>query len=84
MSRVLVGIGNGCAAVGLLRPRLRTIPLGPLPGDRALVREHVRLPLPFGNALVAGLAASILFWFFRQERGRRAFSSVCRLHWQYL
>ena len=65
MSRVLVCLGIDCAAVGLLWPWLRTIPLGRLPCDSVIVQEHFRLYLPLARSLLVSLVSSFFFWLFR-------------------
>jgi len=65
MSRTLVLIGIGCIVAGLLWPWLRTFPLGRLPGDIVIVREHFRLYLPLTSSILVSLVVSILFWLFR-------------------
>ena len=66
MSRTLVLIGIGCIVAGLLWPWLRTFPLGRLPGDTVIVREHFRLYLPLTSSILVSLVVSILFWLFRK------------------
>ena len=66
MSRTLVCIGIGCIVAGLLWPWLRTFPLGRLPGDMVIVREHFRLYLPLTSSILASLVVSILFWFLHK------------------
>jgi len=66
MSRTLVLIGIGCIVAGLLWPWLRTFPLGRLPGDIVIVREHFRLYLPLTSSILVSLVVSILFWLFRK------------------
>jgi len=66
MSKTLVLVGIGCIAAGLLWPWLRTIPLGRLPGDIVIAREHFRLYLPLSSSVLVSLVVSILFWLFRK------------------
>jgi hypothetical protein len=66
MSRALVLIGIGCIAAGLLWPWLRTLPLGRLPGDIVIVREHFRLYFPLTSSILVSLVLSLLFWLFRK------------------
>ena len=66
MSKTLVLVGIGCIAVGLLWPWLRIFPLGRLPGDIVIVREHFRLYLPLSSSFLVSLVVSILFWLFRK------------------
>jgi hypothetical protein len=66
MNRMLVCIGIACIAAGLLWPWLRTFPLGRLPGDIVIVREHFRLYLPLASSILISLLVSILFWLFRK------------------
>jgi len=66
MSKTLVLVGVGCIAVGLLWPWLRTLPLGRLPGDIVIAREHFRLYLPLSSSVLVSLVVWILFWLFRK------------------
>ena len=66
MSKTLVLVGIGCIAVGLLWPWLRTFPLGRLPGDIVIAREHFRLYLPLSSSVLVSLVVSLLFWLFRK------------------
>ena len=66
MNRTLVFIGIGCIVAGLLWPWLRSLPLGRLPGDIVIVRDHVRFFFPLTTCIVVSVVLTILFWLFRK------------------
>lgn len=66
MNRTLVFIGIGCIVVGLFWPWLRNLPLGRLPGDIVIVRDHVRFFFPLTTCIVVSVVLTILFWLFRK------------------
>lgn len=52
MSRTLIVLGH--------------LPLGRLPGDRVIVREHFRLSLPFFSSLLLSLVVTLILWLLRK------------------
>ena len=66
MNKILVLLGIGCIAAGLLWPWLRTLPLGRLPGDIVIVRENFRLYFPLTSSILVSLVVSFLFWLLRK------------------
>ena len=66
MSRLLIIAGLSLLLLGLLWPWLDRLPLGRLPGDLIIRREHVTVYLPFTSMLLASLALSGLWWWFRR------------------
>ena len=48
--------------VGLLWPWLVKLPLGRLPGDIVIEREHFRLYIPITSALVLSAMLSLVLW----------------------
>ncbi len=48
--------------VGLLWPWLAKLPLGRLPGDIVIEREHFRLYIPITSALVLSAMLSLVLW----------------------
>jgi hypothetical protein len=64
MGKVLVLVGLGIAGVGLLV--VLGVPLGRLPGDIVVRREHVSFYLPVTTSVVLSLLLSLLFAFFRR------------------
>lgn len=51
---------------GLLWPWLGRLPLGRLPGDFVVEREHFRIYFPPTTCVLLSLVASLLFWLFRR------------------
>lgn len=66
MNRTLIFIGIGCIVVGLFWPWLRNLPLGRLPGDIGIVRDHVRFYFPLTTCIVVSVVLTIIFWLFRK------------------
>jgi hypothetical protein len=64
VGKVLVLIGLGIAGVGVLV--LLGLPLGRLPGDIVVRREHVSFYLPVTTSVLLSLLLSLLFAFFRR------------------
>ena len=48
--------------VGLLWPWLAKLPLGRLPGDIVIEREHFRLYIPITTALLLSIVLSLVVW----------------------
>ena len=63
---MLILAGIGCMVAGLLWPWLRLLPLGRLPGDLTLEREHFRFFFPLTSSILVSLVLSFLFWLFRK------------------
>jgi len=51
---------------GLLWPWLRQVPLGRLPGDIVIVREHFRFSFPLTSCIVVSVLLSLLLWLLRK------------------
>jgi len=66
MSRTLILIGLGIVVVGLLWPWLSKLPLGRLPGDLLIRREHVTLYIPVTTMVVISAVLSLLVWLFHR------------------
>ena len=66
MNRTLIIIGLICVVVGLLWPWLRQVPLGRLPGDILIVREHFRFSFPLTSCIIVSLLLSLLLWLLRK------------------
>jgi hypothetical protein len=64
VGKVLVLVGLGIAGVGLLV--LLGLPLGRLPGDIVVRREHVSFYLPVTTSVLLSLLLSLLFALFRR------------------
>ncbi|KXS39491.1 MAG: hypothetical protein AWU55_473 [Halomonadaceae bacterium T82-2] len=66
MSRTLILIGLGIVVVGLLWPWLSKLPLGRLPGDLLIRREHVTLYIPVTTMVLISAVLSLLAWLFHR------------------
>ncbi|MEJ2033168.1 MAG: DUF2905 domain-containing protein [Deltaproteobacteria bacterium] len=66
MARILVLIGIALMAIGLLWPWLSKLPIGRLPGDIIIHRDHVRFYFPITTSILISILLSLLFWFFRK------------------
>lgn len=66
MNRTLIILGLICVVVGLLWPWLRQVPLGRLPGDIVIVREHFRFSFPLTSCMVVSVLLSLLLWLLRK------------------
>jgi hypothetical protein len=66
MNKPLIVIGCLCLVVGLLWPWLRHLPLGRLPGDIVIVREHFRCYFPLTSSILISLVISFLLWLLRK------------------
>lgn len=66
MNKTLIIVGLLCVVVGILWPWLRQLPLGRLPGDILIVREHFRFFFPLTSCIVVSLLLSLLLWWLRK------------------
>jgi hypothetical protein len=66
MSRWLVTVGVLLVVVGLAWPWLSKLPLGRLPGDIAIEREHSRFYFPWVSCLLVSAIVSLALWLFRR------------------
>lgn len=66
MQRVLIIIGLLLAVAGLLWPWLSRLPLGRLPGDIVIEREHFRFYFPVTTMIVVSIVVSVILWLFRR------------------
>lgn len=76
--KILIGIGLGIAALGVLLVVVDRIPglgnafswLGKLPGDISIKRDNFSFYFPIGTSIVLSIFLSLLFyfvgWFFRR------------------
>jgi Protein of unknown function (DUF2905). len=55
-----------CVVLGVAWPWLRQLPLGRLPGDIVIVREHFRFFLPLTSCILVSVVISLLLWLFRK------------------
>lgn len=78
LGRLLIGIGVGIVALGILLVIGDRIPglgnvfswFGKLPGDISIKRDNVSFYFPIGTSIVLSIVLSLLFylvgWFFRR------------------
>ena len=66
MGRLLIALGLLLLVAGLAWPYLSSLPLGRLPGDVVVEREHSRFYFPLVSCLLVSALASLLLWFFRR------------------
>lgn len=76
--KILIGIGIGIAAVGLLFVMIDRVPglgsvfswLGKLPGDVSIKRDQFSFYFPITTSILLSIVLSLLFyllgWFFRR------------------
>jgi DUF2905 family protein len=62
MSRALIMIGLGIAAVGLLWPWLARLGLGRLPGDIFVQRDGFTVYTSITTGILVSLALSLILW----------------------
>lgn len=66
MAKLLVGLGLALVVAGLAWPWLSRLPLGRLPGDIVIEREHSRVYIPWVSCLVVSAVVSAVLWLFRR------------------
>ena len=66
MGRLLIALGLLLLVAGLAWPYLSRLPLGRLPGDVVVEREHSRFYFPFVSCLLISAVGSLLLWLFRR------------------
>lgn len=66
MAKLLVGLGLALVVAGLAWPWLSRLPLGRLPGDIVIEREHSRVYVPWVSCLVVSAVVSAVLWLFRR------------------
>lgn len=66
MNRSLILVGLVLVAAGLLWPWLGKLPLGHLPGDIVIRRDHLTFYLPITTMLLISAVFSLLFWLFHR------------------
>ncbi len=62
MRSYLITLGLLLLLAGILWPWLSRLPLGRLPGDIVIEREHVRLYIPLTTALLLSIVLSLVVW----------------------
>jgi hypothetical protein len=66
MQRLLIVLGIGLLAVGLLWPWLSRLGLGRLPGDIRIETESGGFYFPIVTCLVISVVLSLVLWFLRR------------------
>ena len=67
MQKLLITLGLGIAAIGLLYPYLRQLGLGKLPGDIILKGENSTFYFPIVSCIAISLIVSFLLNLFRSS-----------------
>ena len=67
MQKLLITLGLGIAAIGLLYPYLRQLGLGKLPGDIILKGENSTFYFPVVSCIVISMLVSLLLSLFRSS-----------------
>ena len=67
MQKLLITLGFGMAAIGVLYPYLKQVGLGQLPGDIILKGENSTFYFPVVSCIAISLIVSILFNLFRSS-----------------
>ena len=65
MQKLLITLGLGIAALGVLYPYLRQLGLGQLPGDIILKGENSTVYFPVVSCIVISVLVSVLFNLFQ-------------------
>ena len=66
MGRLFIYGGIGLIILGLLWPWLRHIPLGRLPGDLVINKEHFHLYFPLTSSVLVSLLLSLLLYLLKK------------------
>ena len=61
MQKLLITLGLGIAAIGILYPYLKDLGLGQLPGDIVLRGENSTFYFPIVSCIVVSLMVSVVF-----------------------
>ena len=64
MGKVLLLVGLAIAGVGLLM--MLGLPLGRLPGDVAVKRDHFSFYFPITTSIILSIILTLIFSFFRR------------------
>ena len=67
MQKLLITLGLGIAAIGVLYPYLRQLGLGQLPGDIILKGENSTFYFPIVSCIAISLLVSALLNLFRSS-----------------
>ncbi len=63
MQKLLITLGIGIAAIGVLYPYLKNLGLGQLPGDIVLRGENSTFYFPIVSCIAVSLVISVIFNF---------------------
>ncbi len=66
MARLFIYGGIGLIILGLLWPWLRHIPLGRLPGDLVINKEHFHLYFPLTSSVLVSLLISLILYLLKK------------------
>lgn len=66
MQQLLVILGILLLVLGLLWPWLSQLPLGRLPGDIHIEREHFSFYFPLMTGLLISVVLSLILWWTRK------------------
>jgi len=67
MGRILIFIGVGIVALGLILTLVGRVPfLGRLPGDIVFRRGNFTLYFPLATSILLSLLLTVLLWLFRR------------------
>lgn len=66
MQKFLLVAGSIILLIGLLWPWVSKLPLGRLPGDILIEREHFTFYFPITTMIVISAVLSLLVWLFRR------------------
>ena len=67
MQRLLITLGIGITAIGILYPYLRQLGLGQLPGDIIIKGENSTFYFPIVSCIAISLLVSVLLNLFRSS-----------------
>ncbi|WP_320667489.1 DUF2905 domain-containing protein [Prochlorococcus sp. MIT 1307] len=67
MQKLLITLGLGIAAIGVLYPYLRQLGVGQLPGDIILKGEHSTFYFPIVSCVAISLLVSVLLNLLRSS-----------------
>ncbi len=67
MQKLLITLGLGIAAIGVIYPYLKQIGLGQLPGDIIVKGENLTFYFPVISCIAISLIISLLFNLFRSS-----------------
>jgi hypothetical protein len=65
MSRILIALGALLLILGLAWPWLSKLPIGRLPGDIVIEREHFRVYIPITTMVLVSLALTLIARLFK-------------------